>query len=68
MEKADSMVADKEFEPCMIEAISALETYITRTTGQKPSQQEMARALSKFFVLKEIREFIEMDRREQSVK
>lgn len=47
---------------CMIEAIEFVETYIEKTTGTRPTQRELAEALTKFFVLKEIREFIEMSR------
>lgn len=55
-----------KFETCMIEAIENLDDYITQTTGKKPEQKELANALSKYFVLKEIREFIEMTRKEDS--
>ncbi len=50
-------------EPCMIDAVKALDEYITRTTGTQPTQKELSEALSKFFVLKEIKEFIEMSRK-----
>ncbi|MCF6248783.1 MAG: hypothetical protein L3J69_15715 [Desulfobacula sp.] len=53
-------------EPCMIEAIENLDKYITLITGKKPAQKELADALSKYFVLKEIREFIEMTRKEKA--
>jgi len=52
-------------DPCLIEAITRMETYIEETTGQAPTHEELAQALSKYFVLKEIREFIEMMRGEQ---
>lgn len=51
-----------ELEDCMVEAIWNIEEYITQTTGERPSPQEMAAALSKYFVLKEILGFIELAR------
>lgn len=59
------MKNQKPLEPCLTEAIEKLEDYITKTTGKKPSQTELADALGRFFVLKEIREFIEMTRQEE---
>lgn len=56
------MTDELKLEPCMVEAIGNLNDYITQTTGQAPTQEELAQALSKYFVLKEIREFIEMSR------
>lgn len=53
-------------DTCMVDAVKKLDEYITRTTGEKPTQDELAQALSKYFVLKEIREFIEMNRKEES--
>ncbi len=57
---------NKEFklEACMAAAIEKIETYIEKTTGTRPTQQEMADALSRYFVLKEIGDFIRMTRRE----
>ena len=58
------MKEQMELEPCLIEAICNIENYIFEITGEKATQEEIADALSKFFVLKEIREFIEMRRME----
>ena len=49
-------------EPCMIEALNRVEDYIEKLLGEPPTQQELANAMTKFFVLKEIGEFIEMER------
>lgn len=51
-------------EPCLADAIMKLQDYILNTTGQEPTQKELSNALTKFFVLKEIREFIEMSRQQ----
>ena len=53
-------------EPCLVDAIKNLDDYILKTTGIKPTQEELSDALSKFFVLKEIREFIEMRRADRA--
>ncbi len=47
-----------------VSSFKKIEEYITQTTGIKPSPEDIAEALSKFFVLKEIREFIELSRQE----
>lgn len=52
-------------EDCLIEAIGKIETFITKATGVKPDPQEMAGALSKYFVLKEILAFVELERQEK---
>ncbi len=55
---------NKDFivENCIKDAIRAIDSYITQTTGVKPTQQEIANALGKFFVLKEILEFVKLER------
>ena len=58
------MTTDPRIEDCLIQAIEKIEDYIEKTTGKAPRQQEIADALTRFFVLKEIGEFIEMNRLE----
>ena len=55
-------------ETCLIEAINKIEDYIEQTTGQRPTHREIADALSHFFVLKEIGEFIEMSRQQDPTR
>jgi hypothetical protein len=43
-------------------AIDAIRSYVTEISGQSPTEAEIARALTRFFVLKEICEHIEMQR------
>ena len=43
-------------------AIDAVRRYVSEVTGQAPTEAEIARALSRYFVLKEICEHIEMHR------
>ncbi|MFH2092945.1 MAG: hypothetical protein ABIJ31_11335 [Pseudomonadota bacterium] len=57
---------DIKLEPCLIKAIDRIEDYIVQTTGVKPEQEEIAQALTRFFVLKEIGEFIVMSREEKN--
>lgn len=51
-------------DPLIEESIRYLEDYIEQTTGVRASPTEISAALKKYFVLKEIREFIEMFRKE----
>jgi hypothetical protein len=55
---------EQEFviEECIKEAVRSIDSYITQTTGVQPTQNEIANALGKFFVLKEIVEFIKLER------
>ena len=51
-------------EDCLVEALETVENFITETTGQKPTQQEIATALKRYFVLNEIKGHIVMERNE----
>jgi hypothetical protein len=46
----------------IVAAIDAIEKYVAEITGQAPTEAEIAKALNRFFVLKEICEHIEMQR------
>ena len=52
-------------DDCLVQAIGKIEHYIEKTTGTAPEPVEIANALTRFFVLREIREFIEMERLER---
>lgn len=43
-------------------AIDTIRKYVSEITGSAPTESEIARALSRYFVLKEICEHIEMQR------
>lgn len=43
-------------------AIDVIRRYVSEITGKAPSEAEIARALTRYFVLKEICEHIEMQR------
>ena len=51
-------------DPAVTAAVRKIEEFITRTTGQAPTSTEMADALTRYFVLNEILEFIKMSREE----
>ncbi len=51
-----------EVEKCIKEAIDTIENFIKETTGKSPTQEEIARALRRYFVLKEIGEHIRLER------
>ncbi|MBI9084935.1 MAG: hypothetical protein JEZ11_15185 [Desulfobacterales bacterium] len=40
------------------DAVATITHYVTEVTGQKPTQPEIARALKRYFVLKEISDHI----------
>lgn len=57
------MPAEKhEIDTVLWEALNALEKFVVETTGKAPSPDEMARAIKRYFVLKEIKDHIEMER------
>ncbi len=43
-------------------AIDVIRRYVSEITGEAPNEAEIARALTRYFVLKEICEHIEMQR------
>ncbi len=47
-------------------AVRKMEDFVTEATGQPPSSQELANAMTRYFVLKEMLEFIKMSRGESS--
>ena len=62
------MSENRMLEDCLEEALETVDTFITETTGQKPTQQEIANALKRYFVLNEIKGHIVMERNEETEK
>jgi hypothetical protein len=60
------MCANRLLEPSLADALESVENFITATTGQKPSQQEIANALKRYFVLNEIKAHVLMERGENA--
>jgi hypothetical protein len=50
-----------QVEDCILEAIEAIENYVEKTTGEKPTREEVAKALQRYFVLKEIADHIKIE-------
>ncbi len=46
----------------MLEAIGTIQDFIKEVTGQEATQEEIAHALTRYFVLNEIKDFIELQR------
>ncbi len=59
------MKSDQTIEPILISALDRVADFITQVTGKEPSQAEIADALSRYFVLNEIKEHILMVRESQ---
>lgn len=55
---------EENLPPEVSAAVRRIEDYITQSTGQPPTPEEMANAMTRYFVLKEILEFIKMSREE----
>jgi len=51
----------KEIEQPLREALEAIITFVKKTTGRTPDQTELAEALKRYFVMKEIKDHIFMD-------
>lgn len=49
-------------QDCIQDALKTIETYIENMTGKAPEPEEIAGALTRYFVLKEIHDFIVMER------
>lgn len=44
------------------QALAGIDDFILKSTGLRASQEQIAKALTRYFVLNEILEFIKMDR------
>ncbi len=60
------MPPETELQPCIVSAIEKIDNFIFEATGKRASQKEIAKALTRYFVLKEILDFITMEREETS--
>ncbi|MDD9301250.1 MAG: hypothetical protein HUK40_02460 [Desulfobacter sp.] len=48
--------------PALVAAVVKIQDFITHTTGCPPTPEELAHAMTKYFVLNEILGFVEMSR------
>ena len=58
------MTGTNRLDPAIVEAIEKIQNFIRETTGEAPTPQELSSALTRYFVLKEIMDFIEISRLE----
>ncbi len=58
------MNTEFQIEDCIKDAIAGIDNYIYQTTGIRAEQKEIAKALTKYFVLKEILDFVLLERQE----
>ena len=58
------MTDNKNLDPAIVEAITKIREFIFQTTGKESTPEELSSALTRYFVLKEITDFIEMSRLE----
>ena len=54
------------WDPTLDKAMGTIATFVEENTGQAPTPDELARALTRYFVLTEILDFIKMSREEQA--
>lgn len=55
-----------EIETCLADAINKITDFVEQTTGEKPTPDEIANALKRYFVLNEIKEHILMERNQET--
>lgn len=56
------MTATRNPEPAIVAAIGKIEAFILQTTGEAPTAEELSSALTRYFVMKEIMDFVKMSR------
>ena len=56
------MAEVQQVHKSMLEAIGTIQDFIKEVTGQEATQDEIAHALTRYFVLNEIKDFIELQR------
>ncbi len=45
-----------EIEHCIVEAVEKMEHFIAAVTGERPTREELARSLKRYFILNEIKD------------
>lgn len=56
------MTASRNLDPAIVESIGKIEAFILETTGKAPTAEELSSALTRYFVMKEIADFVKMSR------
>jgi hypothetical protein len=65
MSQNEKEISSEKTPACLIDALANIDDYIFKTTGEKPAPEDVAGALSKYFVLKEILEFVQLSRQQR---
>jgi len=47
-----------EIERCIVEAVELIEHFIAEVTGEKPTREELAVSLKRYFILNELKDQI----------
>ena len=58
----DMKMDEGNLDPRLVAAVRKIESHVEGVTGIRPTPGELSRAMGKFFVLKEILEFIQLER------
>lgn len=64
-ERDPALAPDSNVDPKVAAALGKVEDFIEKTTGKAPTPDELADALTRYFVLNEILGFIRMERGEE---
>jgi hypothetical protein len=56
------MAEVQQVHESMLEAIGTIQDFVKEVAGQEATQDEIAHALTRYFVLNEIKDFIELQR------
>jgi hypothetical protein len=62
--KGGNMAAEHPVHESILRAIGTIQEFIKTVTGQEATPNELAGALTRYFVMNEIKEFIELERME----
>ncbi len=57
-----------EIEECIREAVGTVRNFIKEITGEEATPEEIAKALTRYFVLKEIGDHIMLERKNRDLK
>lgn len=55
------MTRDTSLDPALVEAVRKIEDFVLQATGTRPDPPDLANAMTKYFVLKEILEFVQLE-------
>ena len=47
-----------EIESCIVEAVDLIDHFIAEVTGEKPTREELAMSLKRYFILNELKDQI----------